>query len=150
MAFQAPAHGQWAASFGYRHGFNIAMAITANLLHRLTLLENKALDMAFMGEIHKVRQVVDFLPGYGFALLPVTTQLLNTFLVGSNITMTAHALGQRGNACYRTAAGVAMAIQAVDGIAIILYCSAMNVMGEFYGLYGCVGLSLYIMATEKP
>ena len=65
------AHGQRLLAPRDRHRVNIAMAIAANFFYRLALAKNKALDVALVIETHKVRKVVNLLPGNRFLGIPV-------------------------------------------------------------------------------
>lgn len=97
--------------------------------NRVVAIKQKCFEVALVGEVDKIRQVVHFFPIGGLFSLPVFDQFLDLGFVVPHQFVTPHALAQGGDTGDLAAAGVGVAIETID-----LVLLDMEIMGKFYGL----------------
>ena len=157
MTVLAKAHIQRLYLVRYRHVLNIAVAEGTNLfhiLHREVPVKDKSLQMLLMSEVHKVRQVMDFLPGWRLFVFPVFGQQLDAWLIRRDNLVATHAFTGRRDACHLAATRIGVTVHAVDLVDLdVDVMRKLNGLNHVFAIIGSFGGNHFVgrlcAATEN-
>ena len=143
MTVLAKAHIQWFNLVRYCHVLNIAVTESTNLfhvLHREIPVKDKSLQVLLMSEVHKVRQVMYFFPGWWLFVFPVFGQPLDAWLIRCNDLVATHAFTGWGDACHLAATRIGVAVHAIDLVDLdVDVMRKLNGLNHIFAIIGSFG-----------